>query len=268
LIGLTFVSNIVLCNTLIPFDFINGLILIEAEVDGKTGNFILDSGSNGVLLNSKSSKSDVSYQTLSGIAEGSEQEIEALRVGNFESRDLLGFATDLSNLEVYLSRSISGIIGSTVFNPSSLTIDFGNNLIVISNESISDDITKNLTPLAYEVVNDLPVAQIMIDGQPLHFILDSGASSHFIDVNALQATESLKPTGLSKTIFTAVGQTSAQQYMIDNVELGSKKSSIEVFNKDFRHLAETIDKPVVGLISLSALGDQVHFDVSSKTIFF
>jgi len=262
-------SNIGISNNLIPFDFVNGLILIEAEIDGHTGSFILDSGSNGVLLNSKSAHTNISYQTLSGIAEGTEKEISALRVGEFESKNLLGFATDLSNIETYLSRSISGIIGSAIFNPSSLTIDFINSEIVLSDDPVSESISANLSSIPYEVIDDLPVAQLSIGGQPQHFILDSGASSHFIDIKALDGAHSITPTGTSKTIYTAAAQkTSAAQYRIDNVIMGTTESTMEAYDKDFSPLAEAMDIPIVGLISLRSLGDKVYFDVTSEKVYF
>ena len=127
---LCILSHLAHADITVPFEMVNGLILVEAEMNGVVGNYIVDSGSNGILLNGTGKKSDISYQTLSSTLEGSETRIESFKVGEFELDQLLGFSTDLSNLETYLEKPIDGILGCAIFNPNSVLFDFSSSRMI------------------------------------------------------------------------------------------------------------------------------------------
>lgn len=271
MITLTLLSNVVIANTIVPFELINGLIVIEAEINGEVGNYILDSGSNGILLNSKAEKSEISYQTLSGVAEGSETKISSLKLGNFESNELLGFSTDLSNLEIYIDKNLAGILGCAVFTPSSLEFNFTEERLIISDKEIDDKLAEGMSSMNYKLVDDLPIGEIDIDGKTRLFIIDSGASSHFIDSNfiARLGSKTMK-TGITKNILTASGEMSvSEEYTISSLGYGKSKSSMNAFSKDFSGLSEELGLDIHGLISLSKLSDEViYFDVVNKMVYF
>jgi len=254
----------------VPFELINGLIVVEAEINGVKENFIVDSGSNGILLNGKSEKSDVSYATLSGSMTGSEKKIDKLRVGDFEMKSLLGFSTDLSNLEVYLDRSIGGILSCSVFTPHSLVFDFNSSQLVISDQDVSPTETIGMSVLDFKIIEDLPVTQININGKLFSFILDSGATSHFVDQSFLVDSR-LKntPTGKSKNIITAAGVSQvSKEYLISNDDSDSW-SEVTAFEKDFSAISEEFGIEISGLISLSKLSkDKVYLDVKKNKLYY
>lgn len=271
MITLTLLSNVVIANTIIPFELINGLMIIEAEINGELGNYILDSGSNGILLNSKSEKSEVSFQTLSGIAEGSETKISSLRLGNFESKELLGFTTDLSNLEIYIDKRLSGILGCAVFSPRSLEFNFDMEQLIISDQRIDVNLTQGLNSVNYKLVDDLPIGEVMIDGQLRSFILDTGASSHFIDIHLiLELGGNTSKTGITKDIITASGASSiSEEYRISNHEIEAAAKPMLAFAKDFSILSKELGKKIDGIISLSKLSKSViYFDIVDKKVYY
>jgi len=271
MLTLTFLSNVVMGNTIVPFELINGLIVIEAEINGEVGNYILDSGSNGILLNSKTESSEVSYQTLSGVAEGSETKINSLKLGNFESNELLGFSTDLSNLEIYIDKSLAGILGCAVFTPSSLEFNFTKERLVISDKKIEGNLLEGMSSINYTLVDDLPIGELIIDGKKRSFIIDTGASSHFIDskLTARLGSKTMK-TGITKNVLTVSGELSvSEEYTIFNLGYGKVKSTINAFSKDFSILSEELGQSIHGLISLSKLSDKViYFDVINKKVYY
>jgi hypothetical protein len=271
IITLTLLSNVVIAKTIVPFELINGLIVIEAEINGEIGNYILDSGSNGILLNSKAEKSEVSYQTLSGVAEGSETKINSLKLGDFESIELLGFSTDLSNLEIYIDKRLAGILGCAVFTPSSLEFDFKEKRLVISNKKIDSELVKGMTSMNYKLVAELPIGEIFINGKKRAFIVDTGASSHFIDSNLIAQLGSLAmKTGIKKNILTASGESSfSEEYIISSLDHGQSKNIMNAFSKDFSVLSRELGQSIHGLISLSKLSDKIiYFDVVNKKIYY
>jgi len=255
----------------IPFELVNGLIIVEAEINGTLGNYIVDSGSNGILLNAKSDRSEVSYQTLTSTLEGSETVIELVKVGDFEMRELLAFSTDLSNIETYLDKQINGILGCSIFTPNSLGFDFGNSEMIISESGDEKIKVDELTSLSYEMIEDLPMIDIKIGGEVHTFILDSGASSHFIDKKVLDAiSSSASRTGNEKDIVTAGGENQVSaEFIIPNCTLGNQKTSLKAYEKDFKLISQTLDKNISGLISLSKLSKElVFFDLQAKKFYF
>jgi len=255
----------------IPFELINGLIIVKAEIDGMPGNYIIDSGSNGILLNTNSEKSDVSYQTLSTTLEGSETKIETFKVGDFEAYELIAFSTDISNLEAYLDIQISGILGCSIFTPNSLGFDFRNSIMIISENKSEIIELKGLTSLPYSVIDDLPLVDMEIAGNTYTFILDSGASSHFVDIDLLEiAGNTATTTGIEKSIVTAGGMDQRSlEYKITNCKIGEQFTSLKAFEKDFAPISHTMEKEISGLLSLSKLSpDIVFFDLKSKKFYY
>lgn len=263
------VANVSYANMVVPFQLINGLIVVEAEINGTTGNYIMDSGSNGILLNKNSEKSVVSYQTLNSTLEGSETTIKSFKVGDFELKQLLGFSTDLTNLEAYLNKPLAGILGCSIFVPNALSFDFINSTIVISEKSPEKLKMEGLTCLAYTVTDDLPIVELIIEGNNYAFILDTGASTHFIEGTLLNKI-ARKSTGVEKSIVTAGGEDQiSKEFFIENCKIGNLDTTIRAFEKDFRPISETLGKDISGLLSLSKLSPKmVYFDLKAKKIYY
>jgi len=258
-------------DVLIPFELVNGLIVIEAEVDGESGNFIVDSGANGVLLNHTTGASDVSYQSLTTTLEGSERKIESLRVGEFELGQLLGFSTDLRQIEAFLEKPLHGILGYSVFTPNSLIFDFAASKLHISENILTDIDHEGLSSMPFYVFDDLPMVDLRIDGQTYSFVLDTGASSHFID-KALRETlaSSFVPTGVQKSIITTCGSKQiSNEYETANFWVGTSSFDLRAFEKDFQVISKELGKDISGLLSISKLSDsKVLMDLRSKNLYF
>ncbi len=259
-------------NLAIPFELVNGLIIVEAEIDGHSNNFIVDSGANGILLNGQSIESNISYATLSGALDGSEKSIDKLVVGDFEWLDLQGFSTDLSGLEAYLDRSIGGILGASIFVSHSIVIDYVDSHILIFEHGFGEEVTSDLSVIDFEVVYDLPVAKIDIDGHTYSFIIDSGASTNFIDQKLISdKAHHFSETGISKSIYTAAGKEFiSQEYIFTGINLGeSSIYEMEAYAKDFALLSAEMDMEISGLISLSKLSPhKILFDVKNRKLYF
>ena len=257
----------------IPFELINGLIIVKAEVDGSVGNYIVDSGSNGILLNGDNASSKIRFETLEGNIEGTEKRINTLKVGDFEQKELLGFTTDLSNLESYLNKEVHGILGCAIFTPHSMVFDFHSSQLIVSDQKIDRKTKESLNQLSFFIVEDLPITQLVIQGELYNFVLDSGASSHFIDGELLRmSTVNAQLTGKSKNIVTAGGRGSvAEEYRINiaALSIGEEESNLIGYKKDFFNISQELGVKISGLLSLSKLASQkIYFDVVDKKLYF
>ena len=63
-----------------PFEMVNGMAVVKATMDGVIGNFILDTGAPGLVINSTENSSTSSYIATSV---GGEVEIGELTVNHF-----------------------------------------------------------------------------------------------------------------------------------------------------------------------------------------
>lgn len=255
----------------IPFEMINGLIVVQAEIDGKEGNYIIDSGANGVLLNHKSSHSEVSYQTLNTTLEGKESIIKSFKIGEFETSEIIGFSTDLSNLELYLEKSLAGILGCSIFNPNSLIFDFHNKKMIVSDEGLSQSEIAGLDGFSFQVVEDIPLTKMFVNGKESVFILDTGASAHFFDSNLINISDNgLQHTGVERDVFTAAGKEKiSKEYTLPNCTLGNQETAMQAFEKDFSSISKTLGIEITGLLSLRKITkSKVYFDLNSNMLYY
>jgi len=255
----------------IPFELVNGLIVVKAEIDGKTDNYIVDSGSNGVLLNRNAESFATEYISLSGTVSGEEKAIDKLRVGAYEVDDISGFSIDLSNLEKFLGRPLGGILGCTVFTPHSVVFDFAQSSLRVSSEKPMLSEVQGLSQVAFSNIDGLPFIKVTIQDERYSFLLDSGASSHFVDAKLIENKFiSASPTGLSKDIHTVGGVGVASQFILSGVTIGNAPQvAIAAYEKDFTAMSTELGMEIAGIISLSELSSsKVYYDIKGSILHF
>ncbi len=203
----------------IPFKLIDHLIVIEAEVLNRKGNFIIDTGSEKLILNTvhfKNLHSLPSYDRHSGItSEIDDVKIKWLKkllVQNFSIDNIKSDIIDLSHIEKRKKMSLYGIIGYNVLKEYEIFIDFHLKQITLSR------IDKN-----GHKIDKLPYLEVIIDtinftlkkhtivlvsyvnNQKLNFGLDTGA-----EINLLHKSVSKKVLKNFKTpkriIMTGAGK--------------------------------------------------------------
>ena len=105
--------------TRIPFKVIDQLIVVEAELLGRTGNFIIDTGSINLILNQKHFGKRHSYRLdnldrsgVHGSIENVEQQIlNAFKLNAISVKSLNADVIDLSHFEDSKKMNLLGIIG-------------------------------------------------------------------------------------------------------------------------------------------------------------
>jgi hypothetical protein len=177
--------------TIIPFELAGRIIVVQAEVNGIAGNFLLDSGAPVIMLNrSYFSSGEISTRPMrhrmpTG-AGGSMSNVEAasnltLNWGGLEISDQQGMVADLSHLEKNLGVPIVGLIGYAALEPFQVQFDYQQRELVLLRLN-----TKNL-PVAgfieelpeavvdFKMAGHLPYIPVTIGGQELKLGIDSGA---------------------------------------------------------------------------------------------
>ncbi|MDA8693051.1 retropepsin-like domain-containing protein [Saprospiraceae bacterium] len=241
----------------IPFVKSDGLMYIEAQVDGEVGYLIFDTGTDALILNSDVRSDQVSFHTIGGEVSMSEVKVEALSIGNFSFSNVDAYARDLSQLEGQPDIKLLGIIGAQLFSNELLHIDNDRNIIQIYSRSFLSNFNSNgYVSSSLTIVDDILIVPISISGTEYNFILDSGASTSFIDENLIDNHSDLFiPTTKSCQIITS--DTQSQQCNItklSKVNLAQLSIlDIELGITDFKSMSTELDIQIHGILSLDQL---------------
>ena len=173
----------------IPFELANGLILVEASVNGDTGSFILDTGSPMVVVNPKNISDLQISRTQSETAfRGQPVLVKHFAWAGIEREGLEALAMDMSHLEKASQRKILGVIGYEVLRKYELMFDCRNQVLLLY-EPKNSWVHLQQAPLfsaRFTLQDELPVITARIGKKKVRFGLDTGGTSNLMSQELLQ----------------------------------------------------------------------------------
>jgi hypothetical protein len=165
------------------------LIVVEASINGITGNFIVDSGYGGYLmLNAQfqTYASTPSEQQPIGVG-GEVSGAGNTKIKKFEWGDLTLTEVEASTANIaHLGRDVerfAGLIGYGVLKNQIVEIDYDARQLVLwnSSESFNAKYTNsNVSSVPFQMVAHLPVIESTLGAQKLRFGLDCGAQGNML----------------------------------------------------------------------------------------
>jgi predicted aspartyl protease len=180
----------------IPLKRIGNLVVIEARIDNETGNFIFDTGSSELVLNSTYFRKLFRIEEESGGITGSSGAVERTIVKNIQIpglnfRNITANVSNLGHLENRRGIKILGLIGLSLFRNMEIIIDFDRNELYLfsldkagNRISTKDPGYKPDLVQKIEVFNNVLFVKVNIAGKILSFCLDTGAESNVINSHA------------------------------------------------------------------------------------
>ncbi len=179
----------------IDFDLVDGRMLISGSVGNERGVYIFDTGSSGIILNTKKiSKVDGVMNTLNGDEVAQLRDVEQLDISGYALYNLESVIhMDLSSFVSDVSMPVLGIVGWAVFDEDQpIFIDYPNSKIIIGKPELSTELIGYNHVIRLEMVeieDDLPTVQIEVNNKKLTFAFDTGAPLH---VMSTDSNESMK----------------------------------------------------------------------------
>lgn len=264
------------------------MLLAQAQINGETKNFIIDSGAPNLILNSRHISSEKTKQpneatTLSASqgVNGSISNLDMTPISTFDfygmkikNQDVLSM--DLSHLEASLNTEIHGLIGYQVFKDYDLLFDYENKALVFIRPDHTPDYLKDrysqskITKTSIELRGHIPYVQGRIGKQTLTLGIDNGAGENLLNeslwkvlkkqVKALE-TATLQGAGASKEV---------RRGHLKELILANKRfqNIFTVFN-DMSHLNIGTETPLDGLIGYEILSKQkTLLSFRNKTLLF
>ncbi len=228
----------------IPFKLIGHLMVIEAEVYNKKGNFIVDTGSENLLLNKVHFTKHRGRAARSGYA-GVNGEVDQVRIrwlkkillNDFSIENIKANSVNLSHIEKSKKMQLYGIIGYKVLKDYEVFIDFYLKQITLSKVDKKGNKIDQL-PYLEKITDSLNfilkrhtiILKSYVNGSKLNFGLDTGA-----EINMLH-------TGVSKkvlekfTVDKRILMVGADQRKIEVLagKLNDVRFSGRIYNKSMR----------------------------------
>jgi hypothetical protein len=183
---------------IIPFSRAGNLILIKAKADTTEGNFILDTGAAGLVLNITYFRNYPSTTLVNEEANGmtgavagvTRTEVKSLSFGCIDNTRVTADLANLGHLENTKGVRILGLIGLSLLLQFEMIIDYENNLIYLhriakkeareyQSSQLNDTATFTIVPI--EIWNGKLVTNTVMAGKKLRLIIDSGAESNVLD---------------------------------------------------------------------------------------
>ena len=159
------------------FTTLKSVIILSVILEGKTTNFLFDTGADYSLLQRDIVSGKIS--TINGASNRKEklgQEIiPSLKIGTINFLNTYALNGDLKGLKEQIS-SFGGLIGQPIINKANWLIDYPNQNIEISNTHLVDD---SYQSIKIKRENGAPYIYLTINDKKYKAIIDLGSSSTF-----------------------------------------------------------------------------------------
>lgn len=168
-----------------PFELVRGLIIVQAEINGESGNFILDTGSPMMILNgTPSCESSTQANTLNGDLMGEWQKINVFAWAGIKKFNLDALSMDIGHLEFLAGKPLKGLIGYEFFGNMDLLLDFENQQLrlVPTGGTTKMEGWKLQAEVPFEMEGHLAVIEAQIGDAKFRFGLDTGAGANLMDI--------------------------------------------------------------------------------------
>jgi hypothetical protein len=209
---------------ILPFKKVGNLIVIEAQIDSVYGNFILDTGAPGLVLN-KTYYRDAPHiedRDAAGINGASDRafktSIKHLSIFELNYDKLSADVCDLSGIENGRNIKILGLLGTRLFSKLALTVDVNQGVLYIHKLDEKGNIPEADRIFAqadmktpFKLLNEVIYLKGTANDQKLWFAFDTGAESNLVDYNrnkklvrSMQVISRSRLTGIGGTSFDVI----------------------------------------------------------------
>ncbi len=251
----------------IPIKRVGRLMVVDAEVDGESGNMIFDTGATGIVLNKTYFRNHlVNNNSTSNGINGSvgtvdEITIDHLSISNLSFNKLFANAANLGQIENKRNIKIIGLFGFGLLHDFEVFIDINSGILVLYKIDKKGNriLTKKGSPP--DVIQNIYTQRSIvfltgvIAGKKLRFCLDTGAETNAISTNTPKAV--LKSVTITrKSALNGVGSTTNQVLfgvMNDFIYGNTKLSGMETIITNLDYLNEVYDFHIDGILGYNFL---------------
>lgn len=237
---------------LVNFSLVRGLVLIEAELNGVKGDFILDTGSPMLILNRKASElMQFEANTLQGALSGEWTTCDLSWAG-IHRFNLKALALDISHLEGITGKPIMGLVGYEFFGEMNLYLDFNLRKASLMTTAASDILNNTFIKenIPFTLEGHLPVIEAQIGSNKFRLGLDTGAGTNLLHLNRIGDIEPelLTPAGEAGLNGLAGSQKVLSADIVETTIGASNYWNMRFVFTDISNLENLVSNQVDGLL--------------------
>jgi predicted aspartyl protease len=181
----------------IPLKRAGQLFLLEGTIDNISGNFILDTGASGLVLNTTYFRNAIAVDDEEGggvtgsTAAVARINVKHLIVSDMSYSNVSADVTPLGHLETRRGIKILGLFGMSLLKNLEMVIDLRNNeLQIYKLDKNGSRLTPPSPAMKYDIIQKIEefrnilFVKAVIGGRVLDFCLDTGAESNVLSIDA------------------------------------------------------------------------------------
>lgn len=153
------------------------VVVLPVDINGVTRNFLFDTGAEFTLIQRDSvtgKSANVGGATNRTVKMGYEI-VELLKIGDVDFRNTVALNADLKGLKEQIP-NFGGLIGQPVISKANWLIDYPNQKIRFSDQSLADS---SFVPVRVKYSDGTPYVTVRIDGESYKAVIDLGSSAAF-----------------------------------------------------------------------------------------
>lgn len=241
--------------TKVPIEIVKGMILVEAEMDGQKGLFILDTGAPRMVINSKekTGSSSVAANSFSTSFDIQSMTIKHFKWADFTAQHMEALVVDISHIEKSTNRTILGMIGHNALTNREIMVDYAREELYIypSRKNAVHRAAVPLMTIPFTIQGHLPTVQLKICDIKMRFGLDTGAGTNLIDKKYFDALPANSYTNLHLEEIQGLDQSinKAKTATIRQTSIADKHfQDMEYLFTDLTHLKANSGIEIDGLL--------------------
>ena len=166
------------------------LLIADAQVAGRTGRWLIDTGSSQNLVSPQLADAlglvpgeSRSVATAAGVRQGAVVELPAVLAGGHSRERVAALRVDLAALAGPVAAGIDGVLGAAFFADTLLHIDLANPRWQVQGK------TTGAPPAgeALEMLRGVPVVRLVLAGNPGRYVLDTGSAGGVVQLAGARA---------------------------------------------------------------------------------
>ena len=181
----------------IPLRRAGRLFLLDGTIDQVSGNFILDTGASGLVLNKTYFRNAISVDDEEGggvtgtTGQVTRINVRSLKVSDLVFQNVSADMTPLGHLENRRGVKILGLFGMSMMKNLEMVIDLRNNSLQLYKlDKNGTPVDGNFPKVKFDIMNkveeyrNIMFVKATVGGKILDFCLDTGAESNVISTDA------------------------------------------------------------------------------------
>ncbi|MES2850322.1 MAG: pepsin/retropepsin-like aspartic protease family protein [Bacteroidota bacterium] len=260
---------------IIPFSRAGNLIIIRARVDTVIGNFILDTGAPGLVLNMTYFRQyrgiehgdDIQGGITGNVEFGGRITIDSLGFGGVKYFDAEADRINLGHIENSKGIKIHGLLGMQLLRQFEMIIDYEKNLIYLHLVSKKDargykhELLKDTSAYienSIDFIDNKLITYAYSAGKKLSFIIDTGAETNLIDSRL--SSKILDGIIINKMVFltgTGSQKIEALSGSMNTLKIGNHAvANLPVIVTNLEKLCFAYDRCLDGMLGFDFLSQQ------------